>query len=203
MGKTMQEADDPTPRAPRGDLRSLGVFRTAQAEEIGFSRWTLSRLADQGELVRVGRGIYHHRDAAVDPATLDYVAACVRVGPDALIGGLTSLFHYVLIEQVPTQVWVVVPTTNRGKFPQYRLLHTKHDPRSGVVEAGGFRIATVERSIVEAFAYATKIGLSIAITAGRTALREEKATEKSLWDTAEVLGRVAVLRDHWEALTIR
>jgi predicted transcriptional regulator of viral defense system len=186
----------------RSRLRDLGVFRSTQAEALGFSRWTLARLAERGDLVRVERGIYHHRDADVDPATLGYVAACLRVGPDALIGGLTSLFHYVLIEQIPTQVWVILPTTNRGKFPQYRLLHTKHDPTVGVTEQGGFRMATVERSIVEAFAYATKIGLSIAITAGRTALREGKATEKSLWETAEALGRVGVIRNNWEALTI-
>lgn len=201
--KATSSNHEPDHAAAKAALAGLGVFRTAQAEALGLSRWTIARLAERGDLVRLEKGIYHHRDAAVDVATLDFTVACLRLGPEAIIGGLTSLFHYVLIEQIPTQVWVLVPRSNKGKFPQYRVLNTKHDPRIGVVDHGSFRIASVERSIVEAFAYQTKIGLAIAIGAGRTALRERKTTEKSLWEMGEVLGRVDVMRNHWEALTIR
>lgn len=184
-------------------LLRLGVFRTADAEIAGVSQSTVSRLAARGALVRLAHGIYHHRDADVDPATVEFTVACLRLGPDAVISGLSALFHYVLVEQVPTQVWVLVPHSNRGKFPDYRVIRTKHDPKIAVVDLGSYRMATPERAVVEAFAYATKMGLATAIAAGRTGLREGKLTQKSLWDTAEALGRVGVLRDHWEALTIR
>ena len=199
-----QASSSESSQDPGSVLRGLGVFRTADAERHGVSQPTVSRLAANGTLVRLGWGIYHHRDADVDVATVDYAVATLRFGPDAVIGGLTALFHYVLIEQVPQQVWVMVPQSVRGRVPPlFRLLRTKHDPKVAVVDHGSYRLATAERAVVEAFCYATKIGLATAVAAGRTALREGKATEKSLWEIAEALGRQNVLRQHWEALTIR
>ena len=185
-------------------LRNLGVFRTEDAERLGVSQPTVSRLSSAGKLTRVAWGIYFHKDSDVDPATIDYTVATMRFGAQAVIGGLTALFHYVLIEQVPQQVWVMVPHSVHGRSPPpFRLLRTKHDPAVAVIDEGTYRMATAERAVVEAFCYQSKIGLSLAVTAGRTALREDKISEKSLWNTADALGRLDVIRRNWEALTIR
>jgi predicted transcriptional regulator of viral defense system len=184
-------------------LCKLGVFRTADAIDAGISQPTVSRLAMKGVLVRLEHGFYHHRDAEIDPSALDFIVACSRLGSDSTIGGLTALFHYGLIPQVPQQTWVLIPHVNRGKFVHYRIIHTKHDPKLGVEDHGDFRIVTVERAIIEAFRYATKMGYQTALTAARTALHEGKTSEKKLNETARQLGLWHVMVKNWEAITTK
>jgi predicted transcriptional regulator of viral defense system len=182
-------------------LLGLGVFRTADAIKSGISQPTVSRLAMKGILVRLEHGLYHHKDADIDPSILDFCVACTRMGGDSVIGGLTALFHYVLIPQVPQQTWVLVPHKNQGKFPQYRIIHTKHDPKVGVEDHGLYRMVTIERAIIEAFRYSTKMGYQTALTAARTALKERKTSEKRLNETARQLGLWSVMIKNWEAIT--
>ena len=182
-------------------LRRLGIFRTIDAIHAGVSQPTVSRLTEKGTLIRLEHGLYHHRDTKIDPATQDFAIACKRLGPNAVIGGLTALFYYGLITQVPNQTWVILPHTNRGKFPQYRVIHTKHKPKVAVADEGLYRIVTVERAIIEAFQYATKMGSQTSLTAVRIALRERKTTEKKLHETAKQLGLWKMMVRHWEAIT--
>jgi len=188
---------------PEDVLRGLGVFRTADAINSGISQPTVSRLAMKGILIRLEHGLYHHKDADIDPCILDFCIACTRLGADSVIGGLTALFHYVLIPQVPQQTWVMVPHKNQGKFPQYRIIHTKHDPKVGVEDHGLYRIVTIERAIIEAFRYSTKMGYQTALTAARTALQEGKTSEKKLHETAKQLGLWQVMVKNWEAITTK
>jgi predicted transcriptional regulator of viral defense system len=188
---------------PEDVLRGLGVFRTADAINSGISQPTVSRLAMKGILVRLEHGLYHHKDADIDSSILDFCVACTRLGADSVIGGLTALFQYVLIPQVPQQTWVMVPHKNQGKFPQYRIIRTKHDPKVGVEDHGLYRIVTIERAIIEAFRYSTKMGYQTALTAARTALQEGKTSEKKLHETAKQLGLWQVMVKNWEAITTK
>ncbi len=185
-------------------LVPLGVFRVSDAEAVGFSRWTLARMAARGELVRLAHGVYHHPAADVDPETINYTLATHLFGGKAVIGGRTALYHHALLDEGPSEVWVLLPHGNGLRPPPlFRLLRTSHDPLASVVDHGTFRMATAERAIIEAFAYHTKIGLAAALAAGRAALREKKVTTKSLTTAAAALGCEAVMLRHWEALTVR
>ena len=157
----------------------------------------------KGVLVRLDHGLYHHRETEIDLAVIDSITACARTGPDSVIGGLSALFHYGLIPQVPQQIWVMLPHANRNKFSQYRIMRTNHNPKVGVDNGGTYRIVTVERAIVEAFKYASKLGYQTALTAARTALSEGKTSEKKLHETARALGLWPVMVKNWEAITTK
>lgn len=188
---------------PEDALRKLGVFRTADAIAAGVSQPTVSRLAMKGAIIRLDHGLYCQRDTEIDLAAIDFITACARTGPDSVIGGLSALFHYVLIPQVPQQIWVLLPHRNRNKFPQYRIMRTNHDPKVGVDDEGTYRIVTVERAIVEAFKYASKLGYQTALTAARTALSEGKTSEEKLHEIATSLGLWPVMVKNWEAITTK
>ena len=189
--------------SPDEVLRSLRVFRSIDAVKAGVSQPTLSRLAAKGRLVRLDHGIYHHIETEIDLSKIDFIIACHRLGKDSVIGGLSALFHYVLIPQVPQQVWILIPHENRGKFPNYRIMHTKNDLKIGIEDHIDYRIVTIERAIVEAFRYSTKMGYPIALTAARTALAEEKTTEEKIHKTAKELGLWKVMVANWEYMTIK
>jgi predicted transcriptional regulator of viral defense system len=179
-------------------LQARGVFRTAEAEVEGITQPTLSRLAAAGEIIRLGHGLFHHPEAQLDQAELDYILACARFGPQALIGGLTALYDYQLTPEPPSKVWVVVPPTVQTRNPLYRILRSTHDPAVGVDERGLYRIASLERAVVEGVAYATKVGSLNAVVAARTALTSGQTTEAKLYAMAEALGVKNALIKRWE-----
>jgi predicted transcriptional regulator of viral defense system len=183
-------------------LQARGVFRTAEAEAAGITQPTLSRLVAAGEIIRLGHGLFRHPDAKLDPAELDYIVACERFGPAALIGGLTALFDYQLTSEPPSKVWVVVPPTVQTRNPLYRVLRSTHDPAIGVEERGLYRIASLERAVVEALAYAKKVGILNAAGAARTALSSGQTTEAKLLAMAEALGVKSALVKRWEVLVV-
>lgn len=181
-------------------LKKLGVFRVADAKRLGISQPTLSRLVAAEQILRVGRGLYAHADTKINPELRDYIIACTKFGPHSAVGGMTALFHYGLIEQVPRRLWMVVPSDVKAQNSLYRCIRTKTNPLKGVVDNGGYRITNLERTLVEAFRYATKIGLRIALRATRTALAEKRTTLQKIHVQAKVLGLERFVERHWEAI---
>lgn len=187
---------------PEEVLKSRRVFRTIDAVKAGIAQSTVSRLVAKGRVVKLDYGIYRHRDTVIDESKLDFIVACHRLGNDSVIGGISALFDYVLIPQVPQQIWILIPHENRGKYANYRIIHTKNDLNVAIEDHQDYRIVTIERAIVEAFRYASKIGYQIALVAARTALAEQKTTEEKIYQTAMDLGLWNVMIPHWEAITV-
>lgn len=184
-------------------LTKLGVFTTAQALDAGVSKPTIARLIKAKVIIRLEHGLYLSLSADL-PDELEFISACFKFGPEALIGGLSALAYYSLTEHVPSQTWIMVPHSKRGIYSdKYRVLRTKHDPTIECDEHGNWRIATIERTLVEAFVYATKIGYQTALKAARMALAEEKVTEESLYEASEKLGAWPLMAKNWEAITTK
>jgi predicted transcriptional regulator of viral defense system len=180
-------------------LKSLGLFTTAQAEEIGISRPALSRMVERGELLRAGRGVYRHPKAPVT-REIDFQIACAKFGPDAAVGGLSALFYYNLAEQVPQETWVIVPPKTRTKERGYRLLRTKVPLDVGVIAKNGYKVVTVERALVEGLRFASKIGERTAIGAVRKAFAQKLTNQAKLGRAAKELGLLSVVQRFLEAI---
>ena len=181
-------------------LKKMGVFTRAQAEAMGLSHQSLSRLVAEGKMNRVGRGIYLHAEGDLG-RDIDYQVACTKFGPSSAIGGITALFHYHLIEQVPGQVWVLVPPSKTTHSRLYRLVRTKVRMDREVVSANGYRIVTVERAVLEGLKMAGKIGERTAVQAARAAFATRQTTEGKLGRAAKELGLDSVLTKYFEVIT--
>jgi len=181
-------------------LRKLGLFGLADAKRLGVSQPTLSRWVAAGKVRRVSAGLYVHPDADISAEELEFAVACVKFGAESTIGGLTALYNYGLIEQVPQRVWVIVPENVKSSDPLYRCIRARTDPRIGVEHRGNFRITSLERTLVEAFRYSSKIGLRVALRATRTALAEKRTTLQKILRQAKALGLETFVERHWEAL---
>lgn len=181
-------------------LKKLGVFTRSQAQEMGLSHQSLSRLVEEEKIIRVGRGMYLHSDGNLG-RDIDYQVACMKFGPKSVIGGLTALFHYNLIEQVPGQIWVLVPPAQITHARLYRLIRTKTKLNRGIISETGYRIVTVERSVLEGLKMAKKIGERTAVQAARSALATGQTTEAKLGKTAKELGLDSVLSKYFEVIT--
>lgn len=198
MSKTIRR----TPKPSTGGRLPMGLFTANEAIQSGIPRVTFYRMVRKGAVVLLDRGIYQGADAEIDHSTLDLAIACKRFGPASSIGGLTALFRYGLTEQVPTKIWVLVPPSTRRTGRRYRVIRTNLDPNVGIEESEYYRIADIERALVEALRYTTKIGLRTAIRATREALKSGKTTEAKLMRRAKELGLENFVLRQWDAIVV-
>lgn len=89
-----------------------GIFRAREATGIGVTRATLSRLVEEGELERVGYGLYQIADQDIsENHTLALVAKRID---DAVICLFSALVFHGLTTQSPSSVWVAIAPTRRA-----------------------------------------------------------------------------------------
>jgi predicted transcriptional regulator of viral defense system len=184
------------------NLRKLPAFSLADAKAAGLSQPTVSRLLQRGVLVRVGPRLYQFSDADFDPESADYMIATKLFGAHSVIGGLTALFHYGLIDDVPEQIWVLVPPTVRTTANLYRIVRTTRNLSHGIKRHAGYKMVDIERAIIDAFIYGSKVGMSRGIACAIRALRDKKTTEKRIFELAERMGVLDKIARHWDIITI-
>jgi len=180
-------------------IKKLGVFTLAQGKAAGISQQDISRLVAKRDLVRLGRGIYLHPKASLDK-DVGFQIAHSKFGPGSAIGGLSALYHYNLAEQVPGEIWVIVSPEKKTREMGYKLIRTKTRLDKQVTDEKGYRIVTVERAVLEALKFITKIGERTAIKAAREALATRKTTEAKLAKAANELELESVLAKHLEVI---
>ena len=186
-------------------LKLIGLFKPDEAQKkIGISQSTLSRWAKQGIIRHVSRGLYIHPQSSVLPEYLDFAIACSHFGFKSAIGGLSALFYYGLTEQAPEQVWVIIPSYRKyeSRYKKYKCLRTHTSLTVGIDKKKHFRITNVERTLIEAMKFATKIGQRTAISSARKALRDGLTTEKKLVQISSRLKMKNILEKYWESIVI-
>ena len=185
------------------DLANLGVFTAKEARDSLFiSQPTLYRLTQEGIIQKVARGLFIHPSANINYEHLDYVIACKIYGNEAVIGGLSALSYYNLVEQVPLNIWILTSPTKTKSSSQkkYRLIRTKLSLKIEVKQKNQFKIVSLERSLVEGLKHESKIGEGIVFRAIRTALQDQLTTEAKLAKTARKLKIINVLEKKWELI---
>lgn len=156
LSSRSRRSDDMT-KTQETKLKKLGIFTLTQAKELGISQQSLSKLVKQEKIKRLERGIYLHPKANLI-REYDFQIACAKLDPDAVVGGLSALFYYNLCERVPKQTWVLVPPHKITSDRSYRLIRTQVPLHKSIVVGNGYKVASIERAIMEGFKLASKIG---------------------------------------------
>lgn len=180
-------------------IKKLGVFDLEKALEFGLEQQRISDLVKEEKLLRISRGLYMHPEAKIT-AEIEFEIAAAKLGEDCVIGGLTALFYYGLIEQVPQQTWVLVAPSKKTSSDKYRLIRSKVSLEVGVVNKGKYKIVSIERALVEGLKLSTKIGERTALSAIRKALSEHSTSFTKLNSMANKLGMSSVVDKYFEIL---
>lgn len=192
---------DKSKKAQINALKTLGVFTVDDARrKVGVSQSTLSRWVKNGLIKRVRKGFYLHPAAKIAVDEQDFVVACLKFGPRSAIGGLSALFYYGLIDEVPNQIWILVSPNRVDRNPLYRCLRTKVSLRVGIEKRDSYRMTNLERTLIEAMRFATKIGERVVLQATRKALQEGLTTETKIGQMASELKLRSTLEKYWEAI---
>jgi predicted transcriptional regulator of viral defense system len=179
---------------------SKGIIRGSELVRAGISRMSIHRAVKDGILEKLGAGFYIHKDSSLMGVERQFSLICKYFGAKAIIGGITALFYYSLIEQVPGYVWVLVPYSNKKKHPLCRCVYTKASPNVGVESHPDFKIVSIERSLVEALKLSNKIGLDIVYEAITQALKDKKTNTQKHYEMAKKMKLEKIFAKHWEAI---
>lgn len=183
------------------------ILRPRDLTSEGIPRSYLSRLVDEGILVRSGRGIYVAADA--DFTELQSVAEVAKRVPHGVICLLTALQFHELTTEMPHEVWVAINRTARIPkidYPVVRVVRFSDAAFAFGVESKQIgktdvRIYSAAKTVADCFKYRNKIGIDVATQALRDCWQQKRASMDELWEAAKVCRMSSVMRPYMESLT--
>src|SRR5262245_38221733 len=153
--------------------RKKRLFRLSEAVAAGVHPEYVRRLTRQGELTRVGRGLYTL--ASIDATEHHTLAEVSKRVPKAVFCLLTALRFHGLGTQDPREVWLAVD--RRAGIPRVDFTPVRVFRRSGVALTSGIdehkvdgvrvRVTSPARTVVDCFKFRNKIGVDVAVEALR------------------------------------
>ena len=186
--------------------RTNGLLRTRDVDSAGAPRSALARLAHDGRLVRLGRGLYSLPDrAGSEHDGLAEVSAKSSTGVICLISALR--FHELTTQQ-SSDIWLAIPHkahAPRIDYPPLRIVRMSGEAmRQGIDEhdvAGTtVRVFCIAKTVVDCFKFRNKIGVDVALEALQEAWRSRRVSMDELWRYAEICRVANVMRPYIESL---
>ncbi len=165
-------------------------FTYQNAIREGLTKYDLTQLMRAGVIERMARGVYMSTDYDSTEPEGQYLLATVQCGQPSAICLLSALDHYHVTDQIPKQVWVMVPQSKRIQSSQIKLIRARNPQWDvGVDTSNPYWITTLPRTLVECLLYKRRLGSDVAISALKAAVREKKTT---LSDVLKVAGDLGV-----------
>lgn len=187
--------------------RSASLLRARDVAVRSLPTVILSRLVQQGRLMRMARGVYALPDQALsEHHSLAEVALLV---PRGVVCLLSALRIHGLSTQIPHQVWLAIPhnsPTPRVHRPSLRAVRM-----SGAALTEGIELVRVDgvevpvfnaaKTIADCFKYRNKIGIDAALEALREGWTQRKVTMDELSHYASIDRVSNVMRPYLESVT--
>ncbi len=188
-------------------LKARGIARLTELRAAGVTAATMSRMAKDGEVLRLARGLYQLSDAPLD-AHHSLAETAKRV-PKGVVCLVSALAFHQLTDQLPRQVWMAIGQKDwapKGHDVPVRLVRfTDRLLTEGVefhtIEGVPVKVFGVAKTVADCFRYRNKIGLAVAIEGLQEALRQRKTTPSEMVRQAERGAIATVIRPYLEALT--
>ena len=187
-------------------VQKAGVFRPRELDPYGIPRTALSRLAKQGKVRRIARGLYE--PARPDPTEhIDLMEVCKRV-PQGIVCLISALNFHGMTTQMPYEVWLAIagkaykPKIER---PPIRIVRfSGKSLRFGIeihqVRGVRLRVTSPAKTVADCFKYRNKVGTDVAVEAIKEFLQGHKGKMDDLWKAAQVCRVTKVMRPYLESL---
>ena len=186
--------------------KKMGLIRPRDVEAKGIQREYLLRLYRNGELVRVGRGLYAL--PGTRSSTFLSLAEVTKRVPNAVICLISALAFHNLTTQISHSVWIAIENKTwepKFDYPPLEIVRFSGPSFSFGVEEHKVDRVTVKvfspaKTVADCFKFRNKVGLDVALEALRETWRARKATMDELWEAAKVCREANVMRPYLEAV---
>lgn len=130
-------------------VENHGIVTTRQAEDAGVPAVEVRKLAARGALQHLARGVYRHKQAAVDDLT-DLAAAVAAAGDTAFLEKEAVLALFGLAAVNPITICVGDLRRNRTHVPRHVTVERREDiDPADITEYSGIRATTVHRALLD------------------------------------------------------
>ncbi|MES2663694.1 MAG: type IV toxin-antitoxin system AbiEi family antitoxin domain-containing protein [Pseudomonadota bacterium] len=187
-------------------VKHRGLIRPRDLVAQNLPRIMLTRMVEEGKLVRVSRGIYTAPNRKVSEHSALTEIGCKY--PQSIICLLSALRFHGLTAQLPFEVWTAIESKSRTPkidYPPLRIVRF-----SGValtlgideivIEKVTVRITNQARTVVDCFKFRNQIGLDVALEALQEVWRLKRVNMDELWSYATQLRIANVIRPYLESL---
>ena len=191
----------------RVQIAGQTILRAQDLRQHGIAGVTIQRALDDGELVRVGRGLYQRPDAEFD-GNLTLAEVAKRI-PKGVIAMVSALAWHGLTDQMPRKTWVAIGTSGWSPVPgyppvrivrfadKYLTQRIEHHTISGV----DVMIYSVPKTHGDLFRNGRLVDRSVAVEGLRAAVEQRKASPSEIAEAARTGGAWKIMRPYLEALT--
>jgi predicted transcriptional regulator of viral defense system len=182
------------------------VIRPTDVTAAGLPREYLSRLADEGRLICVGRGLYQTPGRETEGHIS--LLSVTRKVPNGVVALLSALSFHGFTTQHPHEIWIAIDRKARAPkidYPTVRYLYMSGPALTEGVEQAEINgeVITVfndAKTVADCFKYRNKIGLDVALEALREGWREKRFSMDDLAHYAAVCRVQNVMRPYMESL---
>ena len=183
--------------------KAHALFRVRAAPE---HRARVRKLAREGQLVQMGRGVYRVADTPLESHE-DLALVALRK-PEAVVCLLSALRFHELTTESPGSVWIAVE--NHSRPPRIETLQLRVHYFSGPALREGVevhqiagvpvKIYSVAKTLADCFKFRNQIGTKTAVEALREAWQKKKITTEDLYRYARVCRVQNIMRPYLEGM---
>ncbi|HML92937.1 MAG TPA: transcriptional regulator [Methyloceanibacter sp.] len=180
-------------------------MRLSELKAADVHYQTLARMAEEGTVLRVGRGLYQLPE--VEYSLAHSLAEVAKAVPRGVICLISALQFHELTLQMPPHVWVAIGRKDRMphvSYPPVRAI--RFGDKAMSVGVGRHLIDKVEtrifdpaKTIVDCFRYRKEVGIDVALEGLRNGVRKRKAHPDRIAAYARDLHIWSILKPYLDA----
>ncbi len=187
-------------------IRKQGIARLSELMAAGISQETVARLAREGRITRLARGLYQLPDAEL--ATEHSLAEACKLVPKGVVCLVSALQFHDLTLQLPRAIWMAIGSsawTPRVTHPPMRFVRfgdaaLTEGVEKHKIEGVAVRVTNPAYTIADCFRFRTKVGTDVALEGMREALRRKRVTADAIMLAAQHRRIWTKLRPYLEAM---
>jgi len=182
-----------------------GIIRWRDFAAAGVTSAALARMVDDGEIERVGRGLY--RPVNYTASENQSLIEAASTAPRAAVCLLSALRVHDLTTQLPHAVWLMIGRKDRAPTSAPRLQIVRASGAAlteGIIhmlqDGVEIKLTTPAKTVADCFKYRNRVGLDVAIEALRDGLQRKAFTVDEFMHMAQADRVARVVRPYLEAL---
>ncbi|WP_028957492.1 type IV toxin-antitoxin system AbiEi family antitoxin domain-containing protein [Sulfitobacter sp. 20_GPM-1509m] len=187
-------------------LWDRGIVRLSEFKTAGITAATIGRMRDDGEVIRLARGLYQLPDAPLH--TNHSLAEAAKRVPKGVVCLTSALAFHELTDQLPRSVWMAIgkndwsPQDERAlRIVRFTDTLLAQDVKTTSIEGVPVKVFGVAKTIADCFRHRRSVGQSVALEGLQEALRQRKATPAEIARSAASGGVSTIVHPYLEALT--
>lgn len=187
-------------------LKTSPVITPSDAIQFGINRKSLSRLAKQHKLIRLGHGLYV--DPNHEPGAFHTFLEVQKAVPKGVVCLLSALSVHGIGTQNPSLVWLAIPRGSRQTSKKYlpmnivRYSIETYEKGIETITRDRVKIRTysIPKTVADCFKFRNQVGLDVAIEALKDVIANRRTTPDEILKAAKVCRVESIITPYLESL---